>query len=110
MNNQIFSILNNSDTIEPFRRTRQTERQEKDRGENTGACLGAAYPHVVLQRRKTKKATGTKKTQKAQKMYVKIVNLVFIFGSSSSTTNPVCVRRVNLSVCSLPLNRHIYRF
>jgi hypothetical protein len=36
MNNQIFSILNNSDTIEPFRRTRQTERQEKDRGENTG--------------------------------------------------------------------------
>ena len=36
MNNQIFSILNNSNTIEPFRRTRQTERQEKDRGENTG--------------------------------------------------------------------------
>jgi hypothetical protein len=36
MNNQIFSILNNSDTIEPSRRTRQTERQEKDRGENTG--------------------------------------------------------------------------
>ncbi len=36
------------------------------------------------------------------------VNLVFIFRSSSSTTNPVCERRVNLLVCSLPLHRHSY--
>jgi hypothetical protein len=40
------------------------------------------------------------------------VNLVFIFRSSSSTTNPVCERRVDLLVCSLPLHRHyiIFRF
>ena len=37
-----------------------------------------------------------------------MVNLVFIFRCSSSTTNPVCVRRVNLLVCSLPLHRHSY--
>jgi hypothetical protein len=36
------------------------------------------------------------------------VNLVFIFRSSSSTTNPVCERRVDLLVCSLPLHRHSY--
>ncbi len=36
------------------------------------------------------------------------VNLVFIFRSSSSTTNPVCKRRVDLLVCSLPLHRHSY--
>jgi hypothetical protein len=29
-----------------------------------------------------------------------------IFRSSSSTTNPVCERRVDLLVCSLPLHRH----
>ncbi len=34
------------------------------------------------------------------------VNLVFIFRSSSSTTNPVCARCVDLFVCSLPLLRH----
>ncbi len=36
------------------------------------------------------------------------VNLVFIFRCSSSTTNPVCVRHVNLLVCSLPLHGHSY--
>jgi hypothetical protein len=36
------------------------------------------------------------------------VNLVFIFRSSSSTTNPVCERRVDLLVCSLSLHRHSY--
>ncbi len=36
------------------------------------------------------------------------VNLVFIFRSSSSTTNPLCERRVDLLVCSLPLHRHSY--
>jgi hypothetical protein len=36
------------------------------------------------------------------------VNLVFIFRFSSSTTNPVFARRVNLLVCSLPLHRHSY--
>ncbi len=36
------------------------------------------------------------------------VNLVFIFRGSSSTTNPVCERRVDLLVCSLPLHRHSY--
>jgi hypothetical protein len=36
------------------------------------------------------------------------VNLAFIFRCSSSTTNPVCERRVNLLVCSLPLHRHSY--
>jgi hypothetical protein len=36
------------------------------------------------------------------------VNLVFIFRCSSSPTNPVCSRRVNLLVCSLPLHRHSY--
>jgi hypothetical protein len=36
------------------------------------------------------------------------VNLVFIFRSSSSTTNPVCESRVDLLVCSLPLHRHSY--
>jgi hypothetical protein len=36
------------------------------------------------------------------------VNLVFIFRRSSSTTDPVRVRRVNLLVCSLPLHRHSY--
>ena len=30
------------------------------------------------------------------------------FRSSSSTTNPVCERRVDLLVCSLPLHRHSY--
>jgi hypothetical protein len=35
-------------------------------------------------------------------------NLVFIFRCSSSTTNPVYERRVNLLVCSLPLHRHSY--
>jgi hypothetical protein len=34
------------------------------------------------------------------------VNLVFIFRCSSSTTNPVCERRVNLLACSLPLHQH----
>ncbi len=36
------------------------------------------------------------------------VNLVFIFRCSSSKTNPVCERNVNLLVCSLPLHRHSY--
>ncbi len=36
------------------------------------------------------------------------VNLVFIFRCSRSTTNPVCARRVNHLVCSLPLHRHSY--
>jgi hypothetical protein len=36
------------------------------------------------------------------------INLVFIFRCSSSTTDPVCARRVNLLVCSLPLHRHSY--
>ncbi len=36
------------------------------------------------------------------------VNLVSIFRCSSSTTNPVCGRLVNLLVCSLPLHRHSY--
>ncbi len=36
------------------------------------------------------------------------VNLVFIFRCSSSTTNPVYERRVNLLVCSLPSHRHSY--
>jgi hypothetical protein len=31
-----------------------------------------------------------------------------IASSSSSTTNPVCERRVDLLVCSLPLHRHSY--
>jgi hypothetical protein len=31
------------------------------------------------------------------------VNLVFIFRCSSSTTNPVCERHVNVLVCSIPL-------
>jgi len=35
-----------------------------------------------------------------------IVNLVFIFRCSSTTTNPVCERRVNLLVYSLSLHRH----
>ncbi len=35
-------------------------------------------------------------------------SLVFIFRCSSSTTNPVCARRINLLVCSLPLHRHSY--
>jgi hypothetical protein len=37
-----------------------------------------------------------------------IVNLVFIFRCSSTTTNPVCERRVNLLVYSLSLHRHSY--
>jgi hypothetical protein len=37
-----------------------------------------------------------------------IVNLVFLFRCSSTTTNPVCERRVNLLVCSLSLHRHSY--
>jgi hypothetical protein len=32
----------------------------------------------------------------------------FFRRSSSSTTNPVCERRVDLLVCSLPLHRHSY--
>ncbi len=36
------------------------------------------------------------------------VNLVFIFRCSSTTTNPVCARRVNLLVYSLSLHRHSY--
>ncbi len=36
------------------------------------------------------------------------VNLVIICRCSSSTTNPVCERHVNLLVCSLPLHRHSY--
>ncbi len=36
------------------------------------------------------------------------VNLVFIFRCSSSTTDPVYERRVNLLVCSVPLHRHSY--
>jgi hypothetical protein len=37
-----------------------------------------------------------------------IVSLVFIFRCSSTTTNPVCERRVNLLVYSLSLHRHSY--
>ncbi len=37
-----------------------------------------------------------------------LVSLVFIFRYSSTTTNPVCERRVNLLVCSLSLHRHSY--
>ncbi len=37
-----------------------------------------------------------------------IVNLVFIFRCFSTTTNPVCVRRVILLVYSLSLHRHSY--
>ena len=42
------------------------------------------------------------------RIVLNFVNLVFIFRSSSSTTNPVCERRVDLLVCSLPLHRHSY--
>ncbi len=38
----------------------------------------------------------------------RIVSLVFIFRCSSTTTNPVCERRVNLLVYSLSLHRHSY--
>ena len=38
----------------------------------------------------------------------RFVNLVFIFRCSSSTTNPVCARRINFLVCSLSLHRHSY--
>ncbi len=41
-------------------------------------------------------------------MNFSIVSLVFIFRCSSTTTNPVCERRVNLLVYSLSLHRHSY--
>jgi hypothetical protein len=47
-------------------------------------------------------------TQPSHSMNFSFVNLVFICRCSSSTTDPVCVRRVNLLVCSLPLHRHSY--
>ncbi len=43
-----------------------------------------------------------------KQQYFSIVNLVFIFRCSSTTTNPVCERRVNLLVYSLSLHRHSY--
>ncbi len=77
-------------------------------GKRARACASKAARWSPVKKRRHSHPIEDEKKSEKKKCTAERSTSVFIFRCSSTTTNPVCERRVNLLVYSLSLHRHSY--